>query len=80
MALTTHCFKLARDYFGVGNPSEARAIALKALKVPLQMWLVESNVLFFVLGLFPNRRFGMWLRRIAVRFVNGTNIYPYVCD
>ncbi|HSF68235.1 MAG TPA: glycosyltransferase, partial [Nitrospiraceae bacterium] len=78
MALATNCFKLSRYYLGMGNPAEARATALKALKVRPPMRLVGSNMHLFALGLVPTPRFGMWLRRSAGRFAKSANTYPYM--
>jgi glycosyltransferase involved in cell wall biosynthesis len=79
-ALATHCYKLSRYYLGMGNPAAARANALRALKVRPPVWLAGINVLLFALGLIPSPRFGMWLRKVALRFVKSSNTYPYMAS
>jgi hypothetical protein len=76
-AMATHSFKLSRYYLGAGDFIAARAYALRALRIRPPMRLMGINLLMFVLGLVPSPRFGMWLRKIALRFVKSTNTYPY---
>jgi hypothetical protein len=76
-ALATHCFKLSRYHLGSGDFIAARAYALRAIRTGPPMRLMGINLLMFVLGLVPSPRFGIWLRKIAFRFVKSTNTYPY---